>query len=68
MNEQTTNTTPTFCTDKALMTTCIQGLQRFAQELEVCQGEEAVEKIAMLRDLAEEITGFWDLDGTATGQ
>lgn len=48
--------------DKQLMTYCIQGLLRFAQELEVCQGGEAKEKIVGLRDLTQEIISFWDLD------
>ena len=53
--------------DKQLMTYCIQGLLRFAQELEVCQGAEALERIIGLRDLTDEIIGFWDLDGSLLG-
>lgn len=49
--------------DRDLMTQCVLGLWRFAQELEATQGADAKEKIVELRDLAQEITDFWDLDG-----
>lgn len=54
--------------DRNLMTQCILGLWRFAQELEATQGTDAMEKIAELRDLAHEITGFWNLDGALLGE
>lgn len=50
--------------DKELMVHCAYGLLRYAQELEAVQGAEALERITALRGLTQEITAFWDLDGT----
>lgn len=50
--------------DRDLMTICVQGLLRFAQELDVTQGKDALEKMKALHDLSREITSFWDLDGS----
>ena len=49
--------------DGMLMTCCIQGLLRYAKELETTQGVQARDKVTELHDLSREIVSFWDLDG-----